>query len=81
MRQHEKNSCKFMLGKPEKRFCCDLCPVKIVINPRTGEKEKVYTKQYARRIDLLDHKTSKHGGNPKPYSCDECGKRLSLIHI
>merc|ERR1712196_476739 len=66
-----------MGGKPEKKFYCDLCPYKDVVDPVTGRTERIYLKQYARRIDLLDHKTSKHGGNPKPYSCEECGKRYA----
>eukprot|EP00943_MAST-04B_sp_MAST-4B-sp1_P008922 g8922.t1 len=76
-RAHEKMSCKYMLGKPEKKFYCDLCPYKDTVDPETGRTERVYLKQYARRIDLLDHKTSKHGGNPKPYSCEECGKKYA----
>ena len=28
-------------------------------------------------IDLIDHQTSKHGGNPKPYACEICGKRYA----
>ena len=62
-RAHEKMSCKFMLGKPEKKFVCELCPMKEEVDPVTGEKRMVYSKQYARRIDLIDHQTSKHGGN------------------
>ena len=76
-RAHEKMSCKFMVGKPEKKFVCELCPMKEEVDPVTGEKKMVYSKQYARRIDLIDHQTSKHGGNPKPYSCEICGKRYA----
>eukprot|EP00944_MAST-04C_sp_MAST-4C-sp1_P004603 g4603.t1 len=76
-RAHEKMSCKFMLGKPEKKFVCELCPMKEEVDPVTGEKRMVYSKQYARRIDLIDHQTSKHGGNPKPYACEICGKRYA----
>ena len=28
-------------------------------------------------VDLIDHQTSKHGGNPKPYACEICGKRYA----
>ena len=76
-RAHEKMSCKFMLGKPEKKFICKLCPMKEEVDPVTGKKRMVYSKQYARRIDLIDHQTSKHGGNPKPYTCEVCGKRYA----
>ena len=76
-RAHEKMSCKFMEGKPEKKFGCDLCPTRTEKDPVTGKMITIYTKLYARRIDLLDHKTSKHGGNPKPYACEVCGKRYA----
>merc|ERR1711918_308122 len=60
-----------------KKFGCDLCPTRTEKDPVTGKMITIYTKLYARRTDLLDHKTSKHGGNPKPYACEVCGKRYA----